>query len=721
MPCPSSGLAAAEGEVVRDLLDFHPQPATVYRPRNRAELVAAVLAAVPGQSFRAVGSVWSPSEASLSDCVIRTEDLDHHLSQPWPGAFARLDDMRVRQPASGSGVLESFARDAQGDPGANPPPENAGPPLIWVEAGIKIRHLLKDLEECGLCLPTMGAGAGQSLAGVLSTSTHGGDFEVPPLSSWVRALHVVGEDGQEWFVSDARSSITIDQLAADPNWCPDARLVKDDDLLDALRVSVGRFGAIYAVVLEVVPQYAMLEVTSTENWASLRPLLSSSGRVGEGVFACPVTTAATGWLAETLVAPLDRQIAGYDAQQADQRNVGGLQGQGAEDPWEAEVRTRRKSFLGLDDVVDDAGRSVLAQGEHALTHLNVVIALGRPVPRTWVQRRWRVPVPAQQSQILPKAPHGEISTAVIDAGTNGSAMIPVLRKQFDPGAKAHDEHDVLNLSAYKDIVGSQVLAWFRDEVIPRCSTPARSGADALMLTLYTALNTEWRVIGQDLTKKVAEPLRDAIDGAIGIGLGIHLSAACAEQQWVPQVRLGWATRMLDTHDYELDYLQSGHTCEFHFDASGTDYLAFLDDVVVAAAAAKGALGLIGLRYTPRARAQLAMQQWDLTASVEVQLGRIRHDDVMGPLCEQVRALGSAHGGIPHWGQECESVPPEVLADRFPHINDWRRALGAVAPADRGVFSTPFSRRVGLEPSAPAPLTAVAASTDLAAVAALAAI
>ena len=42
-------------------------------------------------------------------------------------------------------------------------PETIGRHYVHVEAGIKIRHLLDDLAHCGLSLPTMGDGAGQSL------------------------------------------------------------------------------------------------------------------------------------------------------------------------------------------------------------------------------------------------------------------------------------------------------------------------------------------------------------------------------------------------------------------------------------------------------------------------------------------------------------------------------------------------------------------------------
>ena len=43
---------------------------------------------------------------------------------------------------------------------------------------------------------TMGGAAGQTLAGVISTSLHGSHFQLPPFPDWVRAIHLVGPDGQ---------------------------------------------------------------------------------------------------------------------------------------------------------------------------------------------------------------------------------------------------------------------------------------------------------------------------------------------------------------------------------------------------------------------------------------------------------------------------------------------------------------------------------------------
>ena len=76
-------------------------------------------------------------------------------------------------------------------------------PWCGSEAGIKVRQLLADLESCGLCLPRWAPALARAWQ-EFSTATHGGDFAVNPLPSWVRAVHLVAAGGQEWFVTDLR-------------------------------------------------------------------------------------------------------------------------------------------------------------------------------------------------------------------------------------------------------------------------------------------------------------------------------------------------------------------------------------------------------------------------------------------------------------------------------------------------------------------------------------
>jgi hypothetical protein len=49
----------------------------------------------------------------------------------------------------------------------------------------------------GLVLETMGGSSGQTLAGAISTGTHGGDIFMGPLADCVLAIHLVGAGGTQ--------------------------------------------------------------------------------------------------------------------------------------------------------------------------------------------------------------------------------------------------------------------------------------------------------------------------------------------------------------------------------------------------------------------------------------------------------------------------------------------------------------------------------------------
>ena len=283
MPCPSGAVGTQQNVTVEDLLFVHPfQSARSYQPRNRGELVAAVVqTAKVGRGLRALGSNWSLSGAGVAKDVIDTSLLSQHVSAPFPNRGQALPASRLR--GSGSEFLQrACVRDAR----------TSGRYFLHVEAGIKLRQLLEDLAQCGLSLPTMGDGAGQSLIGALSTGTHGGDLRVKPLVEWIEAVHLVSATGQEVWVTPSASPFSFAPLVAQlPDWCADAQFVADDDTFAAVRLGVGRMGAVYAVVLEVVEQYTLVEANFEHRWSELRARLAGSQLTPTsqtGVFDAPL-------------------------------------------------------------------------------------------------------------------------------------------------------------------------------------------------------------------------------------------------------------------------------------------------------------------------------------------------------------------------------------------------------------------------------------------------
>src|SRR4029077_5480563 len=114
--------------------------------------------------------------------------------------------------------------------------------LFHVEAGAKIADVNDLLAQRGLAMSTLGGANGQAIAGAISTGTHGGDVEVPPLSGAVMAMHLVTEGGRELWIERASQPITDDAPlgVALARSSPNAEIVRNDEVFNALLVAVGR-------------------------------------------------------------------------------------------------------------------------------------------------------------------------------------------------------------------------------------------------------------------------------------------------------------------------------------------------------------------------------------------------------------------------------------------------------------------------------------------------
>lgn len=99
---------------------------------------------------------------------------------------------------------------------------------ITVAAGIRLRELNERVAEHGLALSNLGSIAEQSLAGAISTGTHGSGIRFGNLATQVVALRLVTADG------------TVRDLSAE----------HDPELFAAARVGLGALGVITAVTVQ---------------------------------------------------------------------------------------------------------------------------------------------------------------------------------------------------------------------------------------------------------------------------------------------------------------------------------------------------------------------------------------------------------------------------------------------------------------------------------------
>jgi len=179
-----------------------------------------------GKRLRALGGNWSFSRVAASDSrIINTKPLN------WVFRFGAAST--------------NLAADYQGDPDQ----------LLLAQCGIFIKELNLYLARYGRSLPTSGASNGQTLAGALSTGTHGSRFDFGGIQDFVIGLHlIVGPDRHVWL--ERASYPVISDVFADKLG---AELIRDDTLFNAALVSFGSFGIIHAAMIETEPLY-LLEV-----------------------------------------------------------------------------------------------------------------------------------------------------------------------------------------------------------------------------------------------------------------------------------------------------------------------------------------------------------------------------------------------------------------------------------------------------------------------------
>jgi FAD-linked oxidoreductase len=171
------------------------RPTAVHRPRTAGEVAAVVRAArEDGRRVKAIGSGHSFTGAALAPDV--QLDLRH------------LTGLRAVDPATG---------------------------LVTVAAGTTLHELNRLLEGAGLALSNLGDIDRQTVAGALSTGTHGTGAKLGGLATQVRGLELVTGDGE--------------LVRCGPAERP--------ELFAAARVGLGALGVLTAVTLQAEPRFVL--------------------------------------------------------------------------------------------------------------------------------------------------------------------------------------------------------------------------------------------------------------------------------------------------------------------------------------------------------------------------------------------------------------------------------------------------------------------------------
>ena len=128
--------------------------------------------------------------------------------------------------------------------------------LVHAENGITIRDLNPLLDQKKLALYNMGGFDAQTIAGVISTATHGTGIGLGAISDQAVSLVLVGEGGIIYRIEPTNGITDPEKYKAK---YPDNKLIQDDDWFNAASVSLGSMGVIYSVILKVLPAYYLKE------------------------------------------------------------------------------------------------------------------------------------------------------------------------------------------------------------------------------------------------------------------------------------------------------------------------------------------------------------------------------------------------------------------------------------------------------------------------------
>jgi hypothetical protein len=149
------------------------------------------------------------------------------------------------------------------------PIEVLGERLVRVPAATHLRRLNAQLEAEGLALKNMGGYDGQTLAGVVATSTHGTGLQFGPFPDIVRSLDLVVSGGRVVRVEPAAGLTPAEGY--------DGWLIQDDTTFAAAVCGLGTLGIVHSFVIEVRERFWLQEVRTLSSWEAERERLGPGG------------------------------------------------------------------------------------------------------------------------------------------------------------------------------------------------------------------------------------------------------------------------------------------------------------------------------------------------------------------------------------------------------------------------------------------------------------
>ncbi len=635
-------------------------------------------ASANGIRLKAAGSHWSLSEAALSD---HTFIETHHPREVHPAMGAtlnnviphcmhrdylqRMDDesdelWMLVHIESGKRIFQLYSELAQrtdiNDPNT---------------LGGRLNLEFNDPRFTGpWAFQTLGGAGGQTVVGALTTGTHGGDFDRPPLADCVVAIHLVSDEGRHYWIEKVipgMPQLTDDGLMAAAFAEPKSfggpdnfELIRepDNNVFNAVLVSAGRFGVIFSVVLKAVPAYALVEKRNLHLWQDVKKQLGDpnsalyadtrpDGAVGDQRFLQVAVSLTTHFFF--------------------QRNLVGVTRR-----WDA------KSTLAI---AGHAERIGVPQGFDPTIAAERYSKAGREFAYN--------PDPDHPERA---ASPSMIEKACADAGFVGGVLNKVIveLQQFVNSGGSVVGTAIATVAA---IGGGGILLLL-------------AALAAVVLLLIEVLDdmdddTRFGEVMETLKNKLLDP-EETDPAARAAGLFtwqlIYYWTFAAQQKEHQFTAMSYA--VMDVHDYRIrTCAANGQSVEIFFEGTDDRLVAFIDALInfemEQEFLGKAFVGYASLRFTQPTEALIGMQRFPLSCSVEIAcLKDVSGGQELIDFAVQW-ASNPNNGGIVHWGQYNTWDRATVERTYGADLETWRAALQRIT---RGgdTFSSAFTRRTGLE-------------------------
>jgi hypothetical protein len=570
-------------------------------------------------------------------------------------------------------------------------------------------------------LETMGGAGGQTIAGVASTATHGGDLAYSAIGDAIVALHLIAPDGQEYWIE--RSTILptrpqqfklVDEATLQAHFAEghpskpggefrSKKIIykQDDDLMNAAIVSCGRMGIIYSVVVRAIRPFALGQDITTPWWDDVRTWVADVTH--------PTNVATFG----NHFVEIDIDV--YPKPVFDWHTAAWLFGAGVFGPG---------VFVGL-----TAATVGLYAGLHGHKY------------RAWVITRKLLP--------LDKANIGTPGNPTYSGreergGANTAGKMPQFKADPDQGTfrnpcdsanwlrqflqdVRNELEDIRDDAAKQWLIAGGAAAFLTITAPPLAAALVAYQGVCMRVALFChAWIFNFTAISEVLPDDMA--FGDFVSCLLNTFSDLHAHSIVQLLYWLgankehgdpnnPLTAISYA--VMDTHNYRnKGCIAPGDSIEFFMDGTTPELPSFidyaLDQVRALADEGQGFGGYISLRFMKDSASFLAMQRWPRTCSIEIAgLSKVAG---CGPYHERLEEESRKRNIVLHWGQRNNRSQKDLETVFSPTTGGplyrWRDALSVLSEHGRlDNFSTDYTRFKGLEITQPRLYLLTASLTD----------